>query len=202
VGRGKFKLLCVICGVLLIMNGYRIDINNINARHDSEIKSIQTTHKAELDKLNKERQELIKKVNELNKENESIKQQQSDVNPQSPLKSSTISRGGSFVYMGKMRATAYSLSVSDCEKTPDDPAYGITTSGKYAEAWHTVAMSRDIPFGTRVYIPYFGDGPNGGIFVCEDRGGAIHGNRIDIFMDSSADCNQFGVRYLDVYVVK
>ena len=41
---------------------------------------------------------------------------------------------------------------------------------------------------------------NGGVYVVEDRGGAIRGNRIDIFFSSHSKALDWGVRYCDVYV--
>lgn len=38
------------------------------------------------------------------------------------------------------------------------------------------------------------------VFTAEDTGSAINGNRIDIFFDSVAQCDQFGVQQLEVYV--
>ena len=43
---------------------------------------------------------------------------------------------------------------------------------------------------------------NGRTYVVEDRGGAIQGNRIDVYMNSHAEAIAWGVRYLDVEVIK
>ena len=42
---------------------------------------------------------------------------------------------------------------------------------------------------------------NGKTYVVEDRGGAIHGNRIDIYLNSHQEALQWGVRYVDVEVL-
>ena len=39
-------------------------------------------------------------------------------------------------------------------------------------------------------------------YVVEDRGGAIQGNRIDIYMDSHAEALAWGVKYLPVQVAQ
>lgn len=93
-----------------------------------------------------------------------------------------------------MRVTAYTA----CDRGMD--GRGITSSGTQAKPWHTVAAPPEIPFGTRLYIPYFADKPNRGWFVVEDRGGAITGNCLDVFFASRQDAIQFGVKYLDVYL--
>ncbi len=110
-----------------------------------------------------------------------------------------ISRGS--VDVRRMRVTAYDLSVESCGKLPSHPEYGITTSGEPVKEWYTVAAGPELPFGTKVYIPHFKDKPNGGMFVVEDRGGAIKRNCIDVYMADGKACEAFGVKMLDVYVL-
>ncbi|RLK63350.1 LysM peptidoglycan-binding domain-containing protein [Atopobacter sp. AH10] len=52
-----------------------------------------------------------------------------------------------------------------------------------------------IPLGSRVYIEGYGE------FLAADTGGAIKGNRIDIHMESIADCQAFGRRTLQITVL-
>jgi len=53
-----------------------------------------------------------------------------------------------------------------------------------------------IPLGTKVYIEGMG------IFVAEDTGGAIKGNRIDIFMETHEEAFHFGIKNLKVYIIE
>ena len=53
-----------------------------------------------------------------------------------------------------------------------------------------------IPLGSKVYIPYFDK-----VFIAEDTGSAIKGNKIDIYVNSHAEALAWGVRYLPVNVV-
>lgn len=53
-----------------------------------------------------------------------------------------------------------------------------------------------IPLGSRLYIDGYG------FARAEDTGGAIQGERIDLFMDSRAEANRFGKRWVTVYVLK
>ena len=72
----------------------------------------------------------------------------------------------------------------------------ITATGTRPR-WGTIAVDpRIIPYGTKVYIPKFNM-----TFVAEDCGGGIKGNRIDIFMNSSSACYNWGVRSIDIYIV-
>ena len=90
-----------------------------------------------------------------------------------------------------LRATAYA---------PDNQWGDMTACGAHAQSWYTVASDPSIPFGTVMYIPYFASQPNGGWFVVQDRGGAIKGARLDVFMDTESECRAFGVRNLEVYI--
>lgn len=99
----------------------------------------------------------------------------------------------------RMRVTAY--TEYECNKDPDHPEFRITTSGNEVEEWFTAAAGPELPFGTRIYIPYFRDYENHGIFVVEDRGGAIKENCIDIYIPDQETVDNFGVKWLDVYIL-
>ena len=53
-----------------------------------------------------------------------------------------------------------------------------------------------IPLGTKLYVEGYG------YCVAEDTGGLIKGNRVDIFLNSEAECIEWGVRYVSVYVLE
>ena len=100
----------------------------------------------------------------------------------------------------KLNTSAYTAST--CDKSPDSPSYGITSSGVRATAWCTVAAGSGYPVGTIIYIPYFKDKPNGGWFIVQDRGGAIKNNKLDVYMNTYNECVKFGRRNLDCYIYK
>jgi len=52
-----------------------------------------------------------------------------------------------------------------------------------------------IPYGSKLYVPGYG------YAIAADCGGAIKGNRIDLFMLSEAECFSFGRRAVTVYLV-
>ncbi|SCH72447.1 Cell wall-binding protein yocH precursor [uncultured Clostridium sp.] len=71
----------------------------------------------------------------------------------------------------------------------------ITSTGTIPK-WGTIAVDPSvIPYGSRVYIPQFDM-----TFIAEDCGGAIKGNKIDIFMNSESQCIQWGRRSIDIYI--
>lgn len=90
---------------------------------------------------------------------------------------------------GVYKVTAYCSCMQCCGKTN-----GITASGAHATANHTIAAPSTFAFGTQVVI-------NGVTYTVEDRGGAIQGNRIDIYMNSHQEALAWGVRYVEVEVL-
>ncbi len=72
----------------------------------------------------------------------------------------------------------------------------ITSTGTVPK-WGTIAVDpKVIPYGTKIYIPYFDE-----VFVAEDCGSAIKGNKIDIFMDNAKNMNDWGRRNIDIYIL-
>lgn len=91
---------------------------------------------------------------------------------------------------GTYKITAYCPCAKCCGK-----ATGRTASGTRATAGRTVAASGKFAFGTQLNI-------GGHVYTVEDRGGAINGNKIDIYVNSHSEALRWGVRYLPVSVVK
>ena len=75
--------------------------------------------------------------------------------------------------------------------------YGkITSTGKIPKQGRTIAVDpKVIPYGTKVKIKGLGT------LIAEDCGGAIKGNRIDIYFESHADTERFGVQRRTVFIL-
>ncbi len=86
--------------------------------------------------------------------------------------------------------TAYTDDINSCGK--DD---GITASGVHVQIGH-IAMDDSIPFGTKVRIEGMGE------FTVTDRGGAITGNRIDVYMPSHEQAIRFGRQMKKAQIVR
>lgn len=93
------------------------------------------------------------------------------------------------VSLGKYRVTAYCGCAKCCGKST-----GRTASGKMATANHTIAAPGRFAFGTKIKI-------NGIVYTVEDRGGAIQGNRIDIYFASHQQALNWGSRYCEIEVM-
>ncbi len=94
-------------------------------------------------------------------------------------------------YLGNYKLTYYCSCELCC-----DVETGITATGTPVVEGQTIAVDPSvIPYGTQVII-------NGHVFTAEDCGGAIKGNRIDIYVNDHDRANALGVNYADVYLVK
>lgn len=99
--------------------------------------------------------------------------------------------------LGNFTLTAYTAGPESTGKSPGHPAYGITASGKRVQPGVTIAADPNvIPMGSRVYIEGVGTR------IVHDTGGAIKGNRIDVYIPDLDQAIQFGVKKdVKVYAV-
>ena len=94
--------------------------------------------------------------------------------------------------LGTYRITHYCPCSICCGPWTD----GITSTGVTAMTNHTIAVDPTIiPYGCNVVI-------NGQVYVAEDCGGAIKGNRIDVYVASHEEAWEKGVYYAEVYLVQ
>jgi 3D (Asp-Asp-Asp) domain-containing protein len=94
----------------------------------------------------------------------------------------------------RMRVTAYCPCAKCCGEYSD----GITACGHKIQAGDTFAAAdKRYPFGTEMIIAGYNHGEPIKVL---DRGGAIRGNRLDVFFHTHKEALQWGVRHLDVKV--
>jgi 3D (Asp-Asp-Asp) domain-containing protein len=89
-----------------------------------------------------------------------------------------------------INASAYTAAADECGKSD-----GITASGLKVKEKQTIACPPQFPFGAKIKIEGYGT------YVCEDRGGAIKGNKIDIYVETKKEAFSFGRRNLEAQVV-
>lgn len=90
-----------------------------------------------------------------------------------------------------INASAYTAAADECGKSD-----GITASGLKVAEKRTLACPPSFPFGTKISIEGMGE------FRCEDRGGAIKGNHVDIYMETKKEAFAFGRQNLTAQVVE
>ena len=86
-----------------------------------------------------------------------------------------------------MEATAY---------TGDTTTATGVTPVRNSNGLSTIAVDPSIiPLGSKVYIPGYGEA------IAADTGGAIKGHRIDLFLNSENECNEWGRQNVTLYVL-
>lgn len=96
---------------------------------------------------------------------------------------------GNYKKVFHMEATAY---------TPNDgDGRGRTAMGGYAGKGHAAVDPNIIPLGSEVYIEGYG------YAICDDIGGAIHGNIIDVGVDNYDQAYKWGIKpKVNVYLIR
>ncbi|XXM72635.1 3D domain-containing protein [Lysinibacillus sphaericus] len=134
------------------------------------------------------RQELIEKgitVKDEEASNEAVKAVSEEKNGSNAKKTDVVKEID-------ITATAYTAHCEGC--------IGITKTGVDLIAnpdARVIAVDPDvIPLGSKVYVEGYG------YARAEDTGGAIKGNRIDIYMEHEEDALEYGVRDVKVKIIK
>lgn len=102
-----------------------------------------------------------------------------------------------------VEATAYTKEYACTGKNPGDPYYGITASGVPVEKGHIAVDPSVIPYTSEVYIVGLDEIGNEykGKYIATDTGGAIKGNRIDVYIDNYPEVNRFGRRNMKLLLL-
>ena len=120
-----------------------------------------------------------------------VQAEKSDVNVAYDTSLPRNSAGEKLVYVGTYKVTHY------CACTICTWGTGVTASGKQVAEGMIAADWRVLPKGTKVYIKR---GDQLIEKVVEDRGGAIQGNIIDVYVPSHDQALRMGVYWADLYV--
>jgi uncharacterized protein YabE (DUF348 family) len=110
-------------------------------------------------------------------------------------KSVVTNAGKALNYSKKLTVTATAYTAAAGKKT---------ASGKVAQYGVVAVDPKVIPMGTKLYIESTDDGKSWqyGYCVAGDTGGAIKGNKVDLYFASRNECLQFGRRSAIVYVLE
>ena len=91
----------------------------------------------------------------------------------------------------QVRATAYTHTDAGCDL--------ITATGSTVHIGTVAVDPRYIPYGTRMFIVANDGSYVYGISEAEDCGGAIKGDRVDLYFPTYAQCMEFGWRNCTIY---
>lgn len=107
------------------------------------------------------------------------------------------------VSLGNFKLTAYCGCEICCnawskhrpvDKNGNEIVYG--SIGERLREGYSIAVDPNvIPYNSKVII-------NGNVYEAQDCGGAIKGNRIDVYFSSHKDALEFGVQYAEVFVIQ
>lgn len=161
------------------IKGYKEKVNNLEINVENKNKKIKKLTK----KIHKIESELHKTKLKLNRES---RVRQGKVASNSSGKSNWQTFNVSF----------YTPDKQSTGKNPTQYDYGITASGTHVSEGRTIACPRQYPFGTKIELEGLG------VRVCEDRGGAISGNNLDVFVNSESEAMRLGRMSVKGRVIK
>lgn len=80
---------------------------------------------------------------------------------------------------------------------------GVTASGLPAAVGRVAVDPNEIPYGTRLYIASADGSYVYGYAVAADTGGFVYSSStmVDLYMDSQAECENFGRRTMNIYIL-
>ncbi|AWD67789.1 cell wall-binding protein [Priestia megaterium] len=140
---------------------------------------------AQAEQAQKEQQQA--QAEQAQKEQQQAQAEQAQKEQQQPAESSQQASGKSMT----VEATAYTANCAGCSGTT---ATGVDLKANPNQKVIAVDPSV-IPLGSKVYVEGYGEA------VAADTGGAIKGNRIDVFVPSEGDAQQFGRKSVKITVM-
>lgn len=190
VMKSKIILLLLTSSMLVgfTTSNQKIKTNDIKQVDSVEILNLRSYKVDQVEGIMKVEYEKIKEI-ERKKEEERIKLE--ELNRKIEIESKK--------QYWKFEVSFYD-SCYDCTQNGD----GQTASGEYVQEGVTIALPKDIPFGSEVHIEGTGD------YIVQDRGGYIEytydneGNlvmRVDVYVDSHSKALELGRYYAEGYII-
>ena len=201
----KGIMALMLTGFAALSTGFTSEVNNINTVNFVAVEEANVAPAAEiLSGINGAFAEGVNTVKEIEESAQvaenltdlKVQAAEADLNnvemvAEEPVRENVVETSyGAINYSNvmSMEATAYLPT--------DGSGAGITATGIRATYGVVAVDPRIIPLGTKVYIPGYG------VALAADTGGAIKGYKIDLCMESYAECMQFGRRNVTVYVLE
>lgn len=172
------SIISTICGGLAVNNVQHAAQQSI-AEYQAKLESVEHVRDLAVEQLGG----MAQKVEALEAELDALKSAQAQAQ-------SDNMAGGQYVSLGEFTLTSY----CKCEKCCGKWADGITASGLTAEPGMIAVDPNVISLGSYVMI-------DGVEYLAADTGGAIKGNRIDVFCEDHQSALEYGVQRHEVYLL-
>ena len=190
IGNGKLAKLAIgVVSTMLITGGVAATYL-VHEQHE-----IRQREAEEIQRINVQLGEISKSLKDVNGRFEANETQLRQLTDESKRLKTEVSRREERAII--VDVSAYDLSEQSCGKSLNDPGYGCTTSGfnlagQSLESARAIAVDPSvIPLGAVVRIKFLEPdmAEFNGTYTAVDTGGAIVGNRVDLFY------GDFGSRY-------
>ena len=115
----------------------------------------------------------------------------SELQPKNPI--AVNEKGQPLTFKKKIVGTATAYTAAEGKKT---------STGVVAQVGYIAVDPKEIPYGTMMYIKTADNSYIYGYAKAADTGGFISGSvDVDLFFDTEAECLQFGVRDVEIYIL-
>lgn len=186
----------IILSLLLALSLNQADIEN--ARQAQEANKTIDEQQVRIEMLSQRVTRLKQEKLELIHSNKEMKKQ---VETKTKVKATKVSKEVKQVKSESQYETYtitwYTADYESTQKKPSDPDYKVTASGTTVSEGRTLACPKSLDFGTKVYIKELDH-----TYTCEDRGGAIKGKKLDIYIDSLEQALKNGRQNMSVRIIK
>lgn len=158
-------------------------VENINNKLDEQSQTIEESNKSTEEKMNSLEEKVEETSSKVTSRGGTVRRESNNSSTQvssNALSSSSEVSSSNGVWT-TFNVSAYCGCSKCCGKSN-----AITASGAKATQGITIAASSNYKFGTKIYLEGLGT------YTVQDRGGAIKGNKIDVYFDSHSQALAFG----------
>lgn len=206
----KFLLALLVFLFVMIISVFEVKSGDTEALHneqtldqkvkDYKVKKIKKKQsKGTEEKVKEEFEKTVEIDNQINEEK--LEPKVTKTPEPTQAESSNDNEENKLISLGTFKLTAY----CSCEKCCNGYALNrpvdengkeivVGSSGKVLKQGVSIAVDTNmIPHNTSVFI-------NNKEYIAHDTGGAIKGNRIDVYFDNHQDALDFGVQHSEVFI--
>ncbi len=181
-----------------------INLNNNVYEYNNDIATTNTSSVASID-FSTQVENIINDITIYNKNLEEQKAEEAKLKENQEKQATTSQALDNTEYIASLDTNTTSNEIANYKAsytmvstayTGDTITYTGTTPVRDPNGISTIAVDPSIiPLGSKVYIPGYG------MAIAADTGGAIKGNKIDLFLNSEDDCINWGVQNVSLYII-